>query len=226
VADLIETPPATDGDAAVFTLATGEKVRVSLIETGLGLYGYAVKVMAERTILVKPSSGNAIDIYTPRSAQAEDAENKRIVAERTRGVNPSAGWSSDQPEADGCWLWREGGKEHREVTLILSGGGSEVADAGENEPEGTPEDTEALGWGNAIKAARAALSACGVPPSAPAMPPRLLQSLARRNFRAPTDMDDLIAMAANIIAEDGFVIERLQAKLADGVDLPDGAKHG
>jgi hypothetical protein len=79
------------------------------------------------------------------------------------------------------------------------------------------EDTEALGWGNAIKAARAALSACGVPPSAPAMPPRLLQSLARRNFRAPTDMDDLIAMAANIIAEDGFVIERLQAKLADGV---------
>jgi hypothetical protein len=80
------------------------------------------------------------------------------------------------------------------------------------------EDTEALGWGNAIKAARAALSASGVPPSAPAMPPRLLQSLARRNFRAPTDMDDLIAMAANIIAEDGFVIERLQAKLAAGVD--------
>jgi hypothetical protein len=86
VAELIETPPIIDGNAAVFTLVTGEKVRVSLIETGLGLYGYAVKVMAERTILVKPSSGNAVDIYTQRSMQAEEAENKRIVAARNAGV--------------------------------------------------------------------------------------------------------------------------------------------
>jgi hypothetical protein len=86
MADLTDVPPVIDGNAAVFVLATGEKVRVSLIETGLGLYGYAVKVMADRTILVKPSSGNAIDIYTARSVAAEEVESKRIVAERTRGV--------------------------------------------------------------------------------------------------------------------------------------------
>ncbi len=84
--ELNEIPPVIDGNAAVFTLATGEKIRVALTETGLGLYGHAIKVLAGQTLLIKPSAGNAIDLYTPRSIAAEEAANRRIVDERTHGV--------------------------------------------------------------------------------------------------------------------------------------------
>lgn len=79
---MIETPPTIDGSSAVFTLITGEKVRVSLCETGLGNFGYAMKIYADKTLLVKPDASNAIELYTPKSLEAERVENERIVAQR------------------------------------------------------------------------------------------------------------------------------------------------
>ena len=77
------TAPKIDGDNAVFTLATGEVVRVSIRESGLGLMGYRLNVNTDRgTVLVIPSSGNSIDVMTPRSLEAEQSEGRRIVAER------------------------------------------------------------------------------------------------------------------------------------------------
>jgi hypothetical protein len=67
------------------------------------------------------------------------------------------------------------------------------------------------------------IAALAAAPASPAVPPRLLDALARRNFRAATDMDDLVAMAANIIVEDGHIIERLQAKLAASPAMPHAA---
>jgi len=43
-----------------------------------------------------------------------------------------------QPDSGGIWIWKESGTE-REVELHLSPDGSEVAEADQDEPEGTPQ---------------------------------------------------------------------------------------
>lgn len=53
-----------------------------------------------------------------------------VPAKGADGEDELVGWSSDRPNANGLWLWREGGKAHREVKLVLCSGGREVADPG------------------------------------------------------------------------------------------------
>lgn len=76
------TPPVIDDHQAIFTLATGEKVRVSIREGGLGTIGYRLNVNTDRALLVLPSSGNSIDLMTKRSLAAEEAESKQVVTAR------------------------------------------------------------------------------------------------------------------------------------------------
>lgn len=102
--------PVIADNAAVFQLATGERVRVSMTETGLGVMGYALKVFTDRgLLLVQPSSGNAIDLYTPKSLEAEEAEKRRIVAARdgvptnseaSSTTSQQGNWNPEPP----CWL--------------------------------------------------------------------------------------------------------------------------
>jgi hypothetical protein len=67
-----------------------------------------------------------------REPTAEEAWN-------ARGVPVLDGWSSQRPNANGRWLWREGGSEHREVELVLCASGAEVDEGGDEAPDGSPQ---------------------------------------------------------------------------------------
>lgn len=67
----------------VFELKTGEKVRVSFRET-LGVEGYALTINTDKSLVVMPSSGNAIVITTQAAAAALEAEVLAVVANRDR----------------------------------------------------------------------------------------------------------------------------------------------
>lgn len=77
-------PEVIDGQA-IFKLATGEKIRVSLVEGGLGLMGYSLNINTDKALLVIPSSGNSVNVMTKQSLFAQEAECKRIVQERDHG---------------------------------------------------------------------------------------------------------------------------------------------
>lgn len=99
---MIEAPTIVD-NAAVFRLATGERIMVSIPETGLGVMGYAIKVVSDRgLLLVQPSSGNAIDLYTHRSLAAEAIEKNRVVAVRDGVKVLDAGETQPTPNCPGC----------------------------------------------------------------------------------------------------------------------------
>lgn len=67
-------PPTVtlENGLAVFTLATGEKIRVSFSAERLTLEGYGLKIMTDRSkLLVVPSSNNGCEITTPQAMALE-----------------------------------------------------------------------------------------------------------------------------------------------------------
>ena len=79
-----DTPIYGPGDQVIFELATGERISVGLPETGLGLAGYQLRIMADRgAVMVQPGGGcNSLDLVTARSFRALEDERERTASER------------------------------------------------------------------------------------------------------------------------------------------------
>ncbi|TBR75377.1 MAG: hypothetical protein EPN64_13115 [Burkholderiaceae bacterium] len=68
---------------AIFKLANGEVVRVSLWQGGLGTEGFRLKITTDRGLLtVMPSSGNSIELSTVRALEQEQQKVREGVANR------------------------------------------------------------------------------------------------------------------------------------------------
>jgi hypothetical protein len=55
-----------DPTVAIFKLATGEEIRVSL-EDEMGIEGFKLYVGSSKLLVVRPRSGNSLELLTPRS---------------------------------------------------------------------------------------------------------------------------------------------------------------
>jgi hypothetical protein len=70
-----------DDEIAIFTLATGEEIRIAFAEE-MGQLGMKLSVHASKMLVVAPRSGNAVELKTPKSLIALEEGCMAIAANR------------------------------------------------------------------------------------------------------------------------------------------------
>lgn len=70
-------------DTLVIELKTGETLRVCEQDV-FGVEGYQVKVLASKTLILKPETSNSVTLTTAKAQTALEEEIQRVIAERDK----------------------------------------------------------------------------------------------------------------------------------------------